>query len=625
MAKLRLANPKVSRPREADLELVEVDVAVDVPVPHLDGEYSYLAPKASISLGSLVRIPFGTGETFGFVTRIKPWGGSSKFKHVTSVLIPQRLFDEAALLRYRSIVDRYGGSLISLLKIAIPMRRASSIKFIAPTKDQAAIRPSIQDQKFLSKYFGDLDFVQGEDLLLPPGMLWDRVAISIFLADPVRTAIMVPTERDLKYLERSLRERGVEDFHILTSTLRSSERSREFFGVLNSSTPLVIGTRSIAYAPTSFERVIIIDPGHFSYQEPRVPHFRSDDPFLWNSSQITISHTRELSKIAASVLYRRGAPQTICSFLETNAQRLITDLQRVLRTKKGARSVLISLNDRSFASGLRCAQCKNRSSCDCGFPLAILERNGVPSCTKCGLRHENYRCNYCHSQSLQALRAGNQSWALSIAKSIKGARVLLSDSSNDKNDVVLKEDEITVIIATQGFEPRIYGQDGRYQGYDVIALMGGFAGFNSSSLAKSDQYRRAWTRTLGLARSRKADVLLELERSHVEFSEIVEPRENQGIENLLAERKSLFLPPYSILVEVTGESSALVRLRAALLQDRLFQTPGASIYPVQGERFVIKVGTSARDELLRLMLNMAKLRSAKRLSPIRYRIASEYL
>ena len=155
--------------------------------------------------------------------------------------------------------------------------------------------------------------------------------------------------------------------------------------------------------------------------------------------------------------------------------------------------------------------------------------------------------------------------------------------------------------------------------------MGGSAGFNSSTLSKADQYRRAWARILGLVNPKKANVLIDLERSHVEFNEISRSNRSPGIENLLEERKSLSLPPYAILVKVFGESNALIKLRLALQEDALLQKAESVLYPVQNESFIIKVSSADRSELLHLLQNVVKIRSAKRLTPIRFHISPEDL
>lgn len=626
MAKLRLTSPSVVKEARPSGELLEVDIAVDTPVPHLDGEYTYLARRGSLTLGSLVKVPFGAGETFGFVTRIGSDGKANRsLKIVSKVLIAEQLFDDLALARYRKMVEQYGGSLIAILKLAIPMRRQLRASHNQSIDQEKLFHPSEPDQKFLMRHFGFWEMGQGKNLLLAPGNLWDQFAVSIFLSDPRRTAIMVPTERDLKWLEKSLRDRGVNRFHVFSSGLRASERSREFFGLLKSEYALTIGTRSIAYAPSSFERVIIIDPGHFAYQEPRSPYLRADDPLIWNSKIITLSHSRELSAIASGVEYHQALRQGKHEFHSTSSTKLLADLQRIITSNTGMKSILVSLNDRSFASGLYCGQCKNRSSCECGFPLSFPERGSSPSCSKCGKVYDDYKCRYCSDRKLQAIRAGNKSWALSIAKSMKNAQVILSDSMNERTEVVLGSLGLTIVIATQGFEPRIYDQQNKYLGYDVVVLMGGSAGFNSSSLSKADQYRRSWARALGLVNAKRSHILIDLDPLNVEFIEFNKKRKSPGIEHLLHERRTLFLPPYALLVQVLGEENSLVKLRSALQRDQLFEKLGAVIYPVRNNGFIIKVPTDDRDELLRLLQHLVKVRSAKRLSPIRFHVAPEYL
>ena len=202
---------------------------------------------------------------------------------------------------------------------------------------------------------------------------------------------------------------------------------------------------------------------------------------------------------------------------------------------------------------------------------------------------------------------------------------MLSDSANERTEIYTSSSELTVVIATQGNEPRVFDQQGRQSGYDLVALLGGKAGFNSATLSRSDQYRRSWARIIGLVNPRRAHVFMDLERSHVEFIEASRSGRNSGIENFLTERKALFLPPYALLVQVFGEEASLIRMRNALESDGLFKELGSVAYPVQNDSFIIKVATIHRNELLRLLQSTVKLRSSKRLSPIRFVVSPENL
>lgn len=627
MAKLRLAHPKALLRDPDGVELVEVAVAVDVPVIHLDGEYSYLAPKESIDVGMLVKVPFGAGETFGFVTKVAPQPPSSgQLKRISKILVAVPLFGEEALTRYRRLVDLYGASLISLLKLAVPMRR--SIKSIPnpAAKSVSKRSPSSADARFLEKLFKDpWQHGKKSNLLVPIGTLWDRIAVSIYLALPGKTLVLVPNEHDLSVLLSALRMRQVSDFIVISGSQTESERLRNHLKLMDPSVDLVVGTRSAAFAPFNPERVVIVDPGHRSYMEQRSPYLRGDDDAIWDVPVITLNHSRTISGIAQGEQFIASNPSRGHRFEAVGDEGMVARVARELSLRSGAITVLVSINDRSFSSGLHCASCRNRSSCDCGFPLHVAKRGQAPSCLKCGKSYAIYSCRYCSGSQLRATRSGGQSWALSLSRSIRGARVIVSDPQAPRSELLVQRKGVTIVIATQGQEPRIVDAEDRHKGYDIIVLMGGNTGFNASTLSRVDHFRMNWARILGLADPNKASFFVDLDPQHPEFQELRRNSSGRGLELVAQERKALALPPYTVLVEIEGEDAVLNRLKRSLETDPLFSRIGNLIFPVLNGRMTIKVRSADRVELMRLLQTTVRIRSARRLPPIRYRVSPEHL
>lgn len=626
MAKLRLVQPSSPRYQQRTEEPIAVSVVVDVPAIHLEGEYTYLAAIGSVSVGSLVKVPFSHGETFGFVTKLLDKHPSEKtLKWINKVLVSEPLFDEVALDRYRKIAEVYGASLISILKLGIPVRRPIKGE-MEMVRAKSGRRPSSPDAEFVTSIFGsDWKRERRTHLLLPSGVLWDRVAISLYLADPKRTLIMVPTERDLSQLSVALAQRGISDFLQITSTQKVTERNQEFLRLRQAPAQLVLGTRVATFAPIAPEVIIIIDPGHEGYQERRSPYSRSDDPLIWDGKVITINHTRQLSELSQGAKYLMGRDGSKVSFASTVTEKVIEDLQRELRTRHRGAVVLLSINDSSFGSGLSCARCKNATRCDCGFPLRMATRGAAPSCSKCLKVFEAYRCVHCGSAELKATKSGGRSWALSLAKSIRGARVILSESTNVKLFVERKSEKVTIVIAEHSCEPRVITAEGRAEGYDIILAIGGRSGFNSSTLSKNDRFRMRLSRLRGLVNSKQATMILDLDPEHPEFWELRSPSSGKGLEMILQERRQLNLPPFSVLAELTGSDNSLHQLKKSLQADDLFRRESSEIFPVHNERLILKVDQSDRLELMRLLQAMVRLRSSKRLAPINFILSPAHL
>lgn len=232
-----------------------------------------------------------------------------------------------------------------------------------------------------------------------------------------------------------------------------------------------------------------------------------------------------------------------------------------------------------------------------------------------------YRCIHCGATELRASRAGNRSWALALAKSIKGARVTLSEPTNMKVRVERPARGIALVIAEHSCEPRVTGVEGQSDGYDIIIAVGGTSGFNSSTLSKNDRFRMRWSRLKGLLHSKRASLLLDLEPEHPEFLELRNPEGGRGLEMILAERRELNLPPFSILAKLSGSDASLHHLKRSLEVDPLFKESSSEIFPVHDGNLIVKVDDSNRYELMKLLQAMVRLRSSKRLSTINYLLA----
>lgn len=624
MAKLRLRNPAAPSHLAGPADRLVIDVAASVPVPHLEGVYSYRNHGQEVEVGSVVSIPFGGSETFGVVVNLRLEGEEdARLKRILKVLQKEPLFKEASLNRYRRIAELYGASLFTVISSAVSVWGSNSLTkgSVAPLTEKSSFA-SEPDGRYLATIFGQAWRDEPEThLLLPIGVPWERVAVSLFLDRPERTLVLVPTERMLNLLANALSSREVDSFVAVTSHLRKSERSRINHKLVSDPPQLLIGTRGAALAPFEPERIIIIDSGDMNYAELRSPFFRGDDTQLWEglNQVVTLSHARDLSTLARGKRYIRGRSGGKYTFQSTSLEASIEDLSKVIRKRGRALSILISVNDKSYSSGLVCSSCRNSSRCECGFPLRVSKRGSTPDCSKCLRKYESYLCVFCGGTRLMATKGGSESLALSMAKSIKNSRIFVSNSTVPKSHLS-KSDQHDIVIATHGLEPQLIDGDGQYLGYDVIIMLGGRAAFSGASLHRTDRFRIGWSRLLGLANPKECFFLLDLDFDHPEFFELRRMDGERGLEVLLTERRELFLPPFSLLVELSADDGVLHKLRSALLSDEIFTRKGNEIFPVHDSAMIVRVNSNDRHELLQLLQSMTRLRSSNRLPRVAYRV-----
>ncbi|MBM3719049.1 MAG: hypothetical protein FJW51_00250 [Actinobacteria bacterium] len=608
-------------------------VSVKVPVPHLDGEYSYLVPEGmELELGSMVRVPFGSQVTTGYVTEVLPLSikensESNQLKAIEKAVNNQKWFDVGLLERSRRIASLYGGSLHSILNLAIPRKSfegRSAIKVL-----QGLISPQEIHRRFLVDTFGT-NWVEAKQsaLILSPAMLWERIIASLISSDSASTLVLIPQESLIDRLLVALREAGISDVALIHSSKSESERAWLHQLLLQGKIKLLIGTRSAALVPFKPERVLVLDSGDVNYRERRHPYFRVDEPLIWQGCKqfIVVNHAPTMEMLASGLplVYSRKRQVELREFRSKDSRDMVKAISALVTQKNNA-NILVSINDRSFVSSMICARCKNVLRCECGFPMGTKQRDGDPECSRCSKRLLSPRCRHCQGDHFLSYKGGAEKWALTLGKSISGSKVVLSNADTFKGELVQSKSGALIVVATHGCEPLIVDKAGRPIGYQIIALIGGNGIFNSPSFSMQEASRMRWARALGLLSPNNGVVLADLDQEHPEFRAMRSGDHAKHLGNTLKERRSLNLPPYSLIAEIRGEPSALTRLRSSLAEDRLFKDTESEIFPVRDSSFLVKVSRKHRFELSQLLQGVIRIRSSKRLAPISFIIEPEYL
>jgi len=105
---------------------------VDVPLPHLDRLFDYQVPEqldADAQPGTRIRVRFsGQLVDAWLIERADDTGHVGKLAWVEKVVSPERVLAPEVYELAREIADRYAGSLIDVLRLAIPPRHAAAEK-----------------------------------------------------------------------------------------------------------------------------------------------------------------------------------------------------------------------------------------------------------------------------------------------------------------------------------------------------------------------------------------------------------------------------------------------------------------------------------------------------------------
>ena len=608
-------------------------ICVKVPVPHLEGEYSYLVPEGfDIDIGSIVRVPFGSQVTTGFVTEViklteQERKSVQSLKVIEKVVNKERWFDSTLLERSRRIASLYGGSLYSILNLATPRKTPigkSQLKVF-----EGVIAEKDLHRRFITDTFGANPLkARQAALILTPGMLWERIIASLMLSDSRSTLVLIPQESLIERLLAALKEVGLSDLAVIHSARSESERCQLHQLLLKGRVKVLIGTRSAALAPFHPQRVIILDAGDSNYRERRHPYFRVDEPDMWRESEqfLAVNHAPTMEMLASgqNLTYSRKRFIAARDFRSKSSDEMVKAIASLIPAKAKF-NVLVSINDRSFVSSLICARCKNTLRCECGFAMRMKQRDSKPECTRCTTLVSSPRCKHCQGENFLSFKGGAEKWALTLGKSISGSRVILSNADSFKKELVHSQSGSLIVLATHGCEPMIVDESGRHKGYQVVSLIGGNGLFNSPSFSIQEETRLRWARAMGLLSPTNGVVLADLDPGHPEFRAMRSGDYLKHLSGSLSERRDLNLPPYSTIAEIQGEVSALTRLRTNLAEDKLFKEKESAIFPVQDSRLLVKVSRKRRFELLQLLQGVIRMRSSKRLSPISFMIDPGYL
>ncbi|HEV2780333.1 MAG TPA: primosome assembly protein PriA, partial [Actinophytocola sp.] len=103
-------------------------VVVDVPLAHLDRPFDYLVPdtmdQAAVA-GCRVRVRFAGQKVDGFLLeRVAESDHKGRLEYLDRVVSAEPVLAPEIATLARAVADRYGGTMIDVLRLAVPPRHA---------------------------------------------------------------------------------------------------------------------------------------------------------------------------------------------------------------------------------------------------------------------------------------------------------------------------------------------------------------------------------------------------------------------------------------------------------------------------------------------------------------------
>lgn len=570
-------------------------VLVDVPLAHLDRTFDYQVPEtldADAVPGCRVRVRFAGQLVDGFLLeRADTTDHGGRLAYLERVTSSEPVLSPELAGLARAVAERYGGTMLDVLRLAIPPRHAKAEGEEArpapeppPVREYPGWQPYENGAAFLAALAqGKRAHAVWQAL---PGEEWPRrlaEAAATVAASGRGAVVVVPDYRDLARLDAVCTELvGAEGVVSLSADLGPAERYRRWLRASRGTARVVIGTRSAMFAPVALPGLFVVwDDGDDLHAEPRSPY----------------PHVRDVLTLRA---HAGGAALVVAGFARTAEAQLLVEsgwahpvagsraevrdraprisgvgddfemardaaaqtarlpalaFETARRALADGAPVLVQVPRRGYLPGLACGRCRTPARCRrCAGPLALpgghQEEAGLPYCRWCGSPESAYRCGACGSPRLRAVIIGAKRTAEELGRAFAGTTVR---TSGGKEVLASVEARPALVVATPGAEP--VAEDG----YGAALLLDGWALLGRQNLRAAEEALRRWMAAAALVRpaARGGRVIVGADAALAPVQALVRWDPAWHAERELSERTTLGFPPAVRMASVEAAPDAL--------------------------------------------------------------------
>jgi len=657
-------------------------VAVDVPLAHLDRPFDYLVPDTladGARPGVRVRVRFAGRLVGGVVLdRLESSEYDGRLGFVERVVSTEPVLSPELVRLCRVVADRQAGTFADVLRLAVPPRHARTEA--EPVGEPLPPNPGPDPSPDGT---GWRRYPHGPALLAAvaegraahavwqalPGEDWPArlaEAAATVTAAGRGALIVVPDQRDVGRVVAAAQALvGPQRVAALTADAGPAKRYRSWLAVRRGLVKLVVGTRAAAFAPVADLGLLVIwDDGDDLHAEPRAPypHTRSvlaQRAFLSGAALLVAGFARTAESAllvrsgwAREVVAERAGVRTamprIVAVGDSDTALARDPLARSARLPAaafeaarlalgGGRPVLVQVPRSGYIPGLTCASCREPARCRvCVGPLGLpsggsgragqgLDAAGALRCRWCGVPEAAYRCPACGSRRPRATVIGAGRTAEELGRAFPGAAVRASGGGAP----VLTEvpDGPSLVVATPGAEPWVAGVPGG-AGYGAALLLDGWALLGRPDLRVAEETLRRWLAAAALVRphDRGGRVVVSAEPELAVVQALVrwDPAGHAAAE--LAARAEVGFPPAARMAAVDGTPDAVADLLdSARLPDGAEVLGPVELAPgpdgEERERALVRVPGAAARELAAALAAAQATRAARKASePVRVRV-----
>jgi primosomal protein N' (replication factor Y) (superfamily II helicase) len=538
-------------------------VAVDVALAHLDRPFDYRVPEhldAEAVPGVRLRVRFAGRLLDGYLLeRVAESGHSGRLAWVEKVVSPEPVLTAEVAALCRAVADRYAGVLADVLRLAVPPRHArveaepvaaagAAPETSAPETTAPAANVPDRTGPGGEPPAGWRRYPRGPALLdalaggraahavwqALPGEEWPHrlaEAAAATVAAGRGALLVVPDQRDVDALHAAcVSLLGADRVVALTAELGPAKRYRRWLAVRRGQVPVVVGTRSAAFAPVPRLGLLAVwDDGDDLHAEPRAPYPHVRDVLVLRAhgvgaallvggfartaeAQLLVESGWAREVVADRATVRSAMPRVVAigeseaqlaRDPESRAARLPHVAFEAARTALAAgQPVLVQVPRSGYLPWLSCGSCREAARCrHCAGPLGFRGRPRgaegdrsvpaeLPQCRWCGRAETAFRCPACGSRRLRAGVVGAGRTAEELGRAFPGTTVRSSGGGAPVLATVPHRPDL--VVATPGAEPRVPG------GYGAALLLDGWALLSRPDLRVAEETLRRWVTAAGL-------------------------------------------------------------------------------------------------------------------------------
>lgn len=597
-------------------------VAVKAP---LQGALTY-ASAENIERGRWVHVPLGKGSSVGLVL-----GNAELIENPEFEIKAIKSFDEELPLLHDSFIrwlewlaEYYVYPLGLVAESSRPPLKRSEIKrkskrpAVIPTLDSDII-PSLTEEQ--SVIFQNISREKNFKAHLIHGVtgsgkteIYLRM-IEKAIAESKSVLVLVPEISLTPQLVQRFVRRFGDKIAALHSQLTAREKTNQWWDVVESKRPILIGARSALFCPQKNLGLVIVDEEHeSSYKQDDKLKYHARDaavmlghfhncPVLLGSAtpsleswfnaksgkyqlhqlkkRVHTSHLPAVQVVDMKIEKERSQNSNLPSWLS------LTLFEKMQKTLEEGYQTALFLNRRGMAHVVMCNSCGYSTECpNCDIHLTLHGKSHLV-CHYCGY-HENYKnkCSACPSGELTAIGLGTEKLEADLKKLFADKKILRADRDEIQNredlENFVSEMELGNVDILVGTQMIAKGLD--FPRLKLVGLVLADIGFNLPDFRCTERNFQLMVQMSGRPgrslelKDSKGEVIIQTFNPEHESLSFAIRHDFEGFANQeLIHRKALLYPPHGSLVSLRIQSSEhpkahqfaqLVGARARALQNQ---------------------------------------------------------